>query len=124
MTTVRQILRYARRLGQVPECGAKVFNQSVRFTSSQLQYKIIEDENGNKFFPSPSEFTPSRTFIHDYVWQHVKSYGNRPALVRIDKSSFFFLQRLAHVVSRTLFSARVMHRPKCYRVETYYLTQT
>ncbi|XP_043256498.1 4-coumarate--CoA ligase 1 [Colletes gigas] len=81
MTTVRQILRYARRLGQASECSSKALNRSVRCASTQLQPKIIEDVNGKRIFASPCEFTPSEMFIHEYVWKNVDIYENHTALI-------------------------------------------
>lgn len=82
MTAVRQIVRYARRLGQITESGAKVLNRSTRCASTQPQRKIIEDENGKKIFPSPyGEITPCQSFIHDYVWKDVERHANYTALV-------------------------------------------
>lgn len=81
MTTVRQILRYARRLGNLPE-GSKILNRSARCASTQAQQKIIENENGKRVFVSPyGEYSFPDMFTHDYVWRNLHEYANRTALV-------------------------------------------
>lgn len=81
MTTVRQILRYARRLGNLP-AGSKVLNRSARYASTQTQQKIIENENGKRVFFSPyGEYTYPEMFTHDYVWRNIQEYSNKTALV-------------------------------------------
>ncbi|XP_053982458.1 uncharacterized protein LOC128878350 [Hylaeus volcanicus] len=81
MTTIKQILRYARRLGQVSESGSRVLNRAVRCASTQPQHKIIEGENGKKIFATPYEFTYPEMCVHDYVWRKMNNYANKPALV-------------------------------------------
>ncbi|XP_076241582.1 uncharacterized protein LOC143183762 [Calliopsis andreniformis] len=81
MTTVRQILRYARTLGQITEGGVKVLSRPVRCASTQTQQKIIEDGNGKKIFHSPyGEVTPVEKFLHEYTWKDFDVYQNNPAL--------------------------------------------
>lgn len=82
MTSVKQFVRYARRLGQISESGTKVVNRFVKYASTQAQHKFIEDENGKKIFPSPfGDFTPSDSLVHEYVWKNVELFPNRIALV-------------------------------------------
>lgn len=81
MTTVRQILRCARRIGQIQEGGAKLLNRSVRCASTQARQKITEDENGKKVFTSPyGEYTPSDLLIQEYVWKDIANHANQVAL--------------------------------------------
>lgn len=81
MTSVKQFVRFARRLGQISESGTKVVNRFVRYASTQAQHKFIEDENGKKIFPSPfGDFTPSDTLVHEYIWKNVETFPNRIAL--------------------------------------------
>ncbi|XP_017766805.1 PREDICTED: 4-coumarate--CoA ligase 1 isoform X1 [Eufriesea mexicana] len=81
MTSVRQILRCARRLGQLSESGRKVSNRSVTYMSTQPRQKIIEDENGKKIFPSPhGEITPSDMLLHEHIWKNIGNYADKIAL--------------------------------------------
>ncbi|XP_043523649.1 4-coumarate--CoA ligase 1-like [Frieseomelitta varia] len=81
MTSIRQILRYARKLGQISENGMKVANRSVRYASTQAQQKIVEDENGKKIFPSPyGEFTPTEMLTHEFIWKNIEIYADKIAL--------------------------------------------
>lgn len=81
MTSVKQFVRFARRLGQISESGTKVVNRFVRYASTQARHKFIEDENGKKIFPSPfGDFTPSDTLVHAYIWKNVETFPNRIAL--------------------------------------------
>ncbi|CAK9827347.1 4-coumarate--CoA ligase 2 [Anthophora retusa] len=82
MASIRQILRCARRLGQIQESGAKVLNRSVKCASTQAQQKIIEDENGKKIFRSPhGNIAPVEMLVQDYVWRNIDKHYNQPALV-------------------------------------------
>ncbi|XP_017890362.1 4-coumarate--CoA ligase 1 [Ceratina calcarata] len=81
MTTVRQILRCARRIGQIQEGGAKLLNRSVRCASTQARQKITEDENGKKVFLSPyGDFTPSDLLVQEYIWKDLANHANKIAL--------------------------------------------
>lgn len=81
MTTIRQILRSARRLGNLPE-GSKILNRSARYSSTQTQQKIIENENGKRVFFSPyGEYTYREVFTHDHVWKNFQQYADKTALV-------------------------------------------
>lgn len=81
MTSVRQILRCARRLGQIQESGATVLNRSVRCASTQARQNIIEDENGKKVFTSPyGNFTPSNMLVQEYIWKNIAEYADKIAL--------------------------------------------
>lgn len=83
MTTVRQILRCAKRLGQLPESGARAFNLSARCASIQAQQKVVENENGKRIFSSPyGEYTFNPMYTHEYVWRNVSNYADKLALVR------------------------------------------
>ncbi|XP_015428610.1 PREDICTED: 4-coumarate--CoA ligase 2-like isoform X2 [Dufourea novaeangliae] len=84
MTSVRQVLRCARRrLGQLTsESGTKHLNRSVRCASTQAQHEMVDNGNGKKIFTSPyGEYTPSEMFVHEYVWKNVENHGNLTALV-------------------------------------------
>ncbi|XP_076643956.1 uncharacterized protein LOC143354090 [Halictus rubicundus] len=81
MTSIRQILRYARRLGNLPE-GAKILNRSARCASTRTQQKVIENENGKRVFFSPyGEYTFQEMFTHDYVWRNLQDFADKTALV-------------------------------------------
>lgn len=97
MTSVRQILRCARKLGQVQDSGAKVLNRSVRCAATQTQQKIIQEENGKKIFRSQyGEISHSDMLIHEYVWKNLADHANRTALV--------ISQRVSTILSRHFVS--------------------
>ncbi|XP_031827653.1 uncharacterized protein LOC116424844 [Nomia melanderi] len=82
MTTVRQILRCAKRLGQLPESGARAFNRSARCASTQTQQKVVENENGKRIFSSPyGEYTFNEMYTHEYVWKNLPDFADKTALV-------------------------------------------